>query len=80
MGILKLNFDAFVSANGTFIAYIIRNSMRVLIQVESKMISQTTIPNAKLMLLGLIYCTSFSMEFQNSTAECLCERRHVLRA
>lgn len=48
MGILKLNFDAFVFGNGTFIAYIICNSQGILIRAESKIISQTNVPNVKL--------------------------------
>lgn len=48
MGILKLNFDASFSTNGTYITYIIRNSEGVLIRAGGKMISQTSIPNAKL--------------------------------
>lgn len=48
MYILKLNFDASVFGNGTFIAYIICNSQGILIRAESKIISQTNVPNVKL--------------------------------
>lgn len=48
MDVFKLNFDTFIVANGTSVAYIIHNNRDALLRAEGKMISQTNIPHAKL--------------------------------